>query len=126
MQGSLETPLPPVCTASGSESANPNAWHCDQWEALEHKNKPRGILQGRAAGGGIPQDVLIFVPHGFPFFQAIQPRQFFEYLCNLRNLPAIASRSGEADGRSGRVCVQEVLEYWVTNFLLVEAKRRSR
>jgi len=27
---------------------------------------------------------LIFVPHGFPFFRAIQPRQLLKYLRNLR------------------------------------------
>jgi hypothetical protein len=47
---------------------------------------PRGILHRRAAVSGIPQGELIFVPHGFPFFQAIQSTQFLEHLCNLRNL----------------------------------------
>jgi hypothetical protein len=59
MQGSLETPL----------RVDPKAAPWEQWEALEHKNK-----------------LAHFCAHGFPFFQAIQPTQFLEYQCNLRNL----------------------------------------
>jgi hypothetical protein len=106
VQGSLEIPL------GGDPKAEP--W--EQWEALEYKNKParlnppKGVrpaclalalrrLPKRtsyigfnririwlSALGGIQLGELIFVPHGFPFFQAIQPSQFLEYLHNLRNL----------------------------------------
>jgi hypothetical protein len=59
MQGSLETAL----------RGDPKAVPWEQWEAQEHKNK----LAHSCA-------------HGFPFFQAIQPCQLFEYQSNLRNL----------------------------------------
>ena len=54
--------------------------------------KPRyaGIPRLRLGNNGKPWSTkmseLIFVPHGFPFFQAIQTIQFLEYLRNLRNL----------------------------------------
>jgi hypothetical protein len=106
MQGSLETPL----------RGDPKAAPWEQWEALEHKNKParlnppkgvrptyqplaRWCLPKKASyiefnkienlaskRGGIQLGELIFVPHGFPFFQAIRPSQFLEHLRNLRNL----------------------------------------
>ncbi|MGD9040660.1 MAG: hypothetical protein PVH82_13555, partial [Desulfobacteraceae bacterium] len=54
--------------------------------------KPRyaGIPRLRLGNNGKPWrtkiSLLIYVPQGFLFFQAIRPTQFLEYQRNLRNL----------------------------------------
>ncbi|KPK22101.1 MAG: hypothetical protein AMK69_20485 [Nitrospira bacterium SG8_3] len=76
----------------------------DRWK-LRYAGFPRLRLGSNGKPSRTKMSLLIFVPHGFPFFQAIQPSQFLEYLRNLRSLPAIASMSPLR--RGGRVCVQK-------------------
>ena len=57
----------------------------DRWK-LRYAGIPRLRLGNNGKPWSTKISSRIFVPHGFPFFQAIQPFSFLEYQRNLRNL----------------------------------------
>jgi hypothetical protein len=62
----------------------------DRWK-LRYAGIPRLRLGNNGKPWSTTISSLIFVPHEFPFFQAIQPSQFLEYQRNQRNLWIYAS-----------------------------------
>jgi hypothetical protein len=54
----------------------------DRWK-LRYAGIPRRRLGNNGKPWSKKISSLIFLPNGFPFFQAIQLSEFFEYLRNL-------------------------------------------